>query len=51
LDLGSEKTREILQAMLSAKKVLFNLAKVPETYEFHRTGSPAVQALMNPEST
>jgi len=49
LDLGSEKAQAILRSMFAVKKVpLGFLAKLPEAYEFHLAGFPAVQATVEP---
>lgn len=49
LDLGAEKTHQILRSMFEIKKVpLALLGKVPDTYEFHATGFPAVEATVAP---
>lgn len=49
VDVGSEKTQQILRSMFAVKKVpLQFLSKVAETYEFHAAGYPAVQATVDP---
>jgi predicted nucleotidyltransferase component of viral defense system len=49
LDLGTEKAHQILRSMFEVKKVpLGFLGKVPEVYEFHLAGFPAVKATVEP---
>lgn len=49
LDLGAEKAQQILRSMFEVKKVpLAFLGKVPEVYDFHLAGFPAVQATVAP---